>query len=231
MQQSADAMRRGGGADAGGKNDGRDARGRSGGGPDGSAGAGEHEQIARALDRTAEKLESAAPRPDDESRRLSGQLARAQELRERLESLTRDLERMEQGRVGPGKGGGTPGDLDRLRNEARRQIQEVRDLLRQTEQADEGTRARGGYGFTFEGQGMVLSAPGTEAWKQDFARWQELKRQATLALEGVESTIARKLRERESKDLLAAGVEDKPPAEYQTQVDSYFKALAAKKKP
>ena len=78
---------------------------------------------------------------------------------------------------------------------------------------------------------MVLSAPGSEAWKQDFARWQELKRQATMALESMESSIATRLREKESKDRLAAGIEDKPPAEYQAQVDSYFKALATKKKP
>ena len=37
----------------------------------------------------------------------------------------------------------------------------------------------GGSGFTFEGQGMTLSAPGTEAFKQDFARWEQLRQQAS----------------------------------------------------
>jgi hypothetical protein len=34
----------------------------------------------------------------------------------------------------------------------------------------------------------------------------------------------------QAKDRLAAGVDDKAPPEYQKQVDSYFKALAGKKK-
>jgi hypothetical protein len=78
---------------------------------------------------------------------------------------------------------------------------------------------------------MTLSAPGTEAFKQDFARWEELKRQATAALEHVESALAQKLRDRTSKDHLATAADDRPPAAYQQQVDSYFKALATKKKP
>ena len=76
---------------------------------------------------------------------------------------------------------------------------------------------------------MTLSAPGTEAFKQDFARWESLRRQATQALENVESALAKKLQEKQSKDRLAAGADDKAPAEYQKQVDSYFKAIAKKK--
>ena len=85
-------------------------------------------------------------------------------------------------------------------------------------------------GFTFEGQGMTLSAPGTQSWKQDFAKWQELKRQATTALDAAETTLAKKLDDKASKDRLAAGVDDRAPAAYQEQVNSYFKALAGKKK-
>ena len=39
------------------------------------------------------------------------------------------------------------------------------------------------------------------------------------------------LQTRQAKDRLAAGADDKPPAGYQQQVDSYFKAIAGKKKP
>ena len=77
---------------------------------------------------------------------------------------------------------------------------------------------------------MTLSAPGTEAFKQDFARWHELKRQAAAALEQVESTLAKKLQEQDAKDRLASGADDRAPALYQEHVDSYFKALATKKK-
>ena len=90
--------------------------------------------------------------------------------------------------------------------------------------------ARGGSGFTFEGQGMTMSAPGTEAFKQDFAKWEEMRRQATTALDRAEATLSKKLQAQQAKDRLAAGVEDKAPPEYQKQVDSYFKALATKKK-
>ena len=78
---------------------------------------------------------------------------------------------------------------------------------------------------------MVLSAPGTEGFKQDFARWQELTRQITLALDGVESALSKKLRETSSKDRLASGSDERAPAQYQEQVDSYFRALATRKRP
>ncbi len=91
--------------------------------------------------------------------------------------------------------------------------------------------AQGGSGFTFEGQGMILSAPGTEAFKQDFAKWEELRKQATAALERAESSLSKKLQAQESRDRLAAGVDDTPPAAYRQQVESYFKALATKPKP
>ena len=98
---------------------------------------------------------------------------------------------------------------------------------------DDPSFARGaGGGFTFEAaDSMTLSAPGTEAFKQDFAKWEEMRRQATQALDTVESTLSKKLQAKQAKDRLAAGADDKPPAGYQKQVDSYFKAIASKKKP
>jgi hypothetical protein len=117
-----------------------------------------------------------------------------------------------------------------LREQAAREIQEVRELLNQLAREDT-SNGHGGSGVTFESpEGMILSAPGTEGFKNDFAKWQQLKSQATQVLERVESTLAKKLQENESKDRLAAGADDKAPAEYQSQVDNYFKALATKKK-
>ena len=78
---------------------------------------------------------------------------------------------------------------------------------------------------------MTLSAPGTEAFKQDFAKWEELRKQATQALERAESSLSKRLQAQESRDRLATGVDDTPPAAYQQQVESYFKALATKAKP
>ena len=117
-----------------------------------------------------------------------------------------------------------------LREESLRQLRETRKLLDDLQRQDPGF-SKSGAGFTFEGQGMTLSAPGTEAFKQDFAKWEELRKQATQALERAESSLSSKLQAQQSRDRLAVGVDDTPPAAYQQQVDSYFKALATKAKP
>src|SRR5581483_9489816 len=138
------------------------------------------------------------------------------------------------GRSGEGAqpgGGGAGTDLAHLRDEYQRALQETRELTEQMRRDDPGSQSysRGGAGFTFEGQGMTLSAPGTEASKQDFAKWEDLRRQATQALEQAESTLSKKLQAKQAKDRLAAGADDKAPSEYQKQVDDYFKAIAKKK--
>ena len=90
----------------------------------------------------------------------------------------------------------------------------------------------GGGGFTFEAPTTSgLTAPGTEAFKQDFAKWEEMRRQATLALDNVETSLSKKIQAKQAKDRLAAGADDNAPAGYEKQVDSYFKAIAGRKKP
>jgi hypothetical protein len=248
MQQSASAMRAE--ADRGE----RDANGRDPGRT--KAAAESQREVARGFDKLADKLASADPTSDGESRRLSGQLARTRGLRERLDSLTRELDTLGQPNGRPGddprpsfqrgesaqasspavgrgarESSGSDAARARLSDQLNREIQQARELLDQLQREDKERTLGGGRGFTFEAPGnMVLSAPGTEAFKQDFAKWQELKKQATGALELAETALAKKLQEKQSKDRLAAGVDDKAPPEYQQQVDSYFKALAAKKK-
>ncbi|MBI3492067.1 MAG: hypothetical protein HY047_09835 [Acidobacteria bacterium] len=246
MQQAADALRSAAGESRG-------ARGRAAS-EEAKAQAASGQDLARALDRVADTLASATGAQDDESRKLSSQLARAQELREKLDAAGRELDRLgrqngagnapdrsarkspgETGRAGEGQqggGGGSGTDVNRLRQEYEQRLKETKDLLDQLRRDDPNgpTFARGGTGFTFEGQGMTLSAPGTEAFKQDFAKWEDLRRQATQALDNAESTLSRKLQAKESRDRLAAGTDDKAPPEYKKQVDDYFKAIAKKKK-
>jgi hypothetical protein len=258
--------------------------------------AGSQEEVARSLDRLADRLGAATGAGDDESKKLSGQMAKAQELRERMEEISKKLEQLGQagdrqgsqqgpkgqpgqqaqgsqgqpngqpgakpgeqsggqqggqsqagqsnsgqassqetsgqngGQSGQGSSPGSApgGEVSRLRDEYARQLRETRELLDQLRR-DDRAFGQGGAGLTFEGQGMVLSAPGTESFKQDFAKWDELRKQATQALELAESSIAKKLQTKEARDRLASGVDDHPPAEYTQQVDSYFKALAGKK--
>jgi hypothetical protein len=206
--------------------------------------AGAQQDIARLLERVADKLGAAAGAGDEEARKLSGQLARTQELREKLDQVGRSLESSaaqngrnpgdastrkavgESGRTGEGQRGAGGVNMTLLREESLRQLRETWKLLDDLQRQNPGF-SKSGAGFTFEGQGMILSAPGTEGFKQDFARWENLKRQAILALEEAESRLSRKLQANESKNRLAAGVEDRAPAEYQQRVDSYFKAIAA----
>jgi hypothetical protein len=209
--------------------------------------------MARELDRVADKLAAARGGADGESRKLSEQLARVQEQRDKLDAVSRELGKLgrqngatgsqqgnssqkspgQTGKPGEGQqggGGGSGKDLARLRDEYMRRLQETRDLLNQL-QRDDQSFSQGGAGFTFEGRGMTMSAPGTEAFKQDFAKWEDLKRQATQALDQAESVVSKRLQAKQARDRLAAGADDKAPPAYRKQVDSYFKAIAGKQKP
>ncbi len=149
--------------------------------------------------------------------RLQDALAKARELRQKLDDLTRELQQP-----------GARGDRRRLQQEAARQLQQVRDLIDQLRREDPAL-SRGGPGFTFEGQGMTFSSPGTEGFKQDLSRWQELRDQATRAIDRMSAAVVSRLDEKGQRDRLAAGVDDNAPPAYRAQVDAYFKAIAAKK--
>lgn len=246
MQQSADQMRAAGGSpgDRNSGSAGEKNRPEKGGGPAVSA----PQELARLADRAADRLGRAEGAGNDESRQLSEQLGRSQALREKLEQVSRAIESAgrqtgrtggaaskqkaagESGRTGEGRMGAGGTDMTTLREESLRQLRETRDLLDDLQRQDPSF-AKNGAGFTFEGQGLILSAPGTEGFKQDLARWDVLSRQATVALEQAESTLSKKLQANASRDRLAAGVDDNAPAGYRSQVDSYFKAIAAGRKP
>ena len=241
MQESADALR----ASANGSR----GRGRAPS-EEAKSQANVERDLARSLDTVAEARASANGTGDADSRKLSEQRARAQNLREQLAQSAAEMDRLAQqggqrsggrgqtgqsGRAGEGQqggGGGSGTDLAKLRDEYSRRLRETQQLLDDLRKQDPTgqTYSRGGPGFTFEKQGnMTLSAPGTEAFKQDYAKWEEMRRQATQALENVESALGRQIQAKQAKERLAAGADDKAPAEYQKQVDSYFKAIAKKK--
>jgi hypothetical protein len=246
MQQSAEALRNA--ADRGtGTQRGSGAPGARAGLEEAKRQQSTQQELARALDRLADRLggSSDAKEKNGESGKLSEQIGRTQELQDRLNSLTNELKELARssgrstGSQGQGQsdranqeraaGAGGSGDSARLRDEAQRALQETRELMEQLRRQDP-TISRGGAGFTFEGQGLTATAPGTEAFKQDFAKWDDLRRQATQALEAAQTSLSKKLQAKEAKERLAAGAEDKAPPEYQKQVDDYFKAIAAKKK-
>ena len=72
------------------------------------------------------------------------------------------------------------------------------------------------------------SAPGTEAWKQDFAKWDELRQQIAAALEKAETGTAARLREQRARDRLNAGAAQSVPDQYRRLVENYYRALASR---
>jgi hypothetical protein len=104
--------------------------------------------------------------------------------------------------------------------DAERQVQELRRENQglQTPQGEEGWwRSR--------------SAPGTEGFKQDFAKWESLRKNLLSALERVESDLSDRLRARENSERLNAGRHEAVPEAYREYVDRYYQSLATPRKP
>jgi hypothetical protein len=167
-------------------------------------------------------------------------------LREQLESVERSLEqlRAQEGRAGQPLGEGRDGRQAGTPREARdgrasdgeiaRLQQQLADEMRQArEQVD--ALGRGSPDMrgpsTPEAWQPSVSAPGTEAFKQDFARWESLKRSLLLALEKVERGLADELRQQASRDRLNAGASDAVPDDYRRLVDKYYRSLATPRRP
>jgi hypothetical protein len=185
-------------------------------------------EAARDLDQIADRLADARTAGDADAQRLASQLSRAEALRDRIESLSRDLERIDrEARRGSQTGSG---QVAGIRDELARQLEEARELLTEL-QRDNPDARRGSVGVTFEGQGMVFSAPGTEAFKQDFARWESLRREVTQALEAAGASIAARLAAQASRDRLTSGGDERAPSQYQDHADQYFRAIAGGRQP
>ena len=252
---------------------------------DASRSAREAEDIANQLEKLAERL-GAANGQSAESRRLSEQLARNRELRDRLKEVDRQLgemrrngderqqgqrgQRGEQNQQGQRSPQGQQGQEQQGQQDAQRSgqpSQQEGDQRSPSSQGQQGQTGQEGPGGTGRGgetqrtddQGRPweqarelvdqlrredgvgrntpemerfnpgLSAPGTEAWKQDFAKWEELKKQLEVALEKADTSLASQLREQELKDRLNAGATQAVPEQYRQLVDKYYRALASKK--
>ena len=95
------------------------------------------------------------------------------------------------------------------------------------EQLRQAVAGTSGAGSTPVGQMMVTAAPGTEAFKQDFARWESLHREVTLGLERYEASLSRRTIDKAARERLRSGGADATPPEYASSVERYFRALAA----
>jgi Domain of unknown function (DUF4175) len=119
--------------------------------------------------------------------------------------------------------GGSGGDVARLQRDVEEQMREAQrmteDLRRQNPGMQKG-------GSTPEDWQRSVSAPGTEGFKQDFAKWESLKKNLMLALEQTESKLSDQLRAREKVDRLNVGRYESAPESYRELVDRYYQSLA-----
>lgn len=126
--------------------------------------------------------------------------------------------------AGGGGGGGRLGELQRQAGEQAREVERLADRLRRDNPGMQGPN-------TAEDWWPSTSAPGTETWKQDFARWESLKKGLLSAVEKLETDVSSRQRERENRERLNAGGHDAVSEAYREQVERYFRALAAPRKP
>jgi hypothetical protein len=196
----------------------------------------------------------------DDTRQLAGDLDEVRDARERIARLERQLRDAQQGQQGQpqpsrgplnndaknagkagskgneggenqrgSQGGGQGGtDAARLQQQLSEEIQRTRDLLQRLQRGNPET---GGRTATPEDHEWSRSAPGTEAFKQDYAGWQSLAADVARALERAESSAAKRLSSALARDRLRAGGSERVPDAYRRQVSKYFEAIAVKKQP
>ena len=207
------------------------------------------QQLADTLDRVARRLNGAdAGGAKGDTRRLADQLDQVRDARDRLARLEQQLRDARGGKQSspssasaPASGSGgraaqsspdagtanATADVDRLQQEYAREAQRTRDLVDRLQRG--GDRQTGGGGSTPEQHEWSRSAPGTEAWKQDYAQWESLGKDVARALERYESGLADQLSRALTADRLRAGGSDRVPDEYQRRIANYFESIAKKK--
>ena len=211
------------------------------------------QQLADALDKVARKLNGAdAGGARGETQQLAGQLDELRDARERLARLERQIADAKQAaESGRGRDGAQPGragengqpqgqrgqggsqgegrgaDLQRLQQQYNQELQRTRELM---DRVQRGTPESGGRMATPEQHEWSRSAPGTEAFKQDYAAWQSLASDVTKALERAETSVAGRLSSAVAKDRLRAGGSERVPDAYRDRVSRYFESIATRKK-
>ncbi len=190
--------------------------------------------LAEVMARAALEIGAAPGEVSADARQWSAELGRAHDLRARLADLERQLDALEQvddaGRADePGAdAAGERGELARLAEAYERELRRAEDLL-------DGLRRENPSltGSLAAAQGLrdVRSAPGTEAFKQDFARWDELRAEVGVALERFEASRERLLEAEELIGRLSAGADDRVPDAYRALVEAYYEALAVRRRP
>jgi hypothetical protein len=193
--------------------------------PQGAAAA--EQQLARALDQIADGLGGGTA----DAAELSRQLDRSRDIRERLDRLERemrDADARSAGRQGQGRAAGTGAsdEQQRLREQYGKELQSARESLSRLERSSPGTGLGGGSPEEHEWSPVDQ---GTEAFKQDFSKWESLRKDIDTALDRYEASIISRAARKSLQDRLSAGASDRAPDDYRILIARYYEALAKKK--
>ncbi len=126
-----------------------------------------------------------------------------------------------------GSTGGSGGRVQQLQREANERAQEIERLSGDLRRENPGLQGPN----QEESWWRSVSAPGTEAFKQDFSRWESLKKNLLVSLEDVESKLSGELRAIENKQRFNAGGHETVSEAYRELVDKYYRSLATPRKP
>jgi len=190
--------------------------------------AAQAREMARALDRVAGQLGEAAGVSDREGERLSEALQRTGELRTQMAEAQRALEALAKEADTPDTDPDRQRRIERLQRDAQGRMGEARALAEGLQQSSPELRQAPP---TPEDWSPSLSAPGTEAFKQDLSSWESLKRQLLAAVDRTERRLTDALRARMLTDRLPAGGASQVSDEYRPLVDQYFQTLPTPRRP
>jgi hypothetical protein len=175
------------------------------------------QQVAQTLDGIVQTLGGTA---SAEARGLADQLDRSRQAREQLDALETQLRDAE--------ARGDEATAGKLREQLRQALGRAREEFGREAG---GTRAReGARGSTPEQQEPSLSAPGTEAFKQDRSGWESLKQDVDRTLEQHDAEVSRRLAKAIGEDRLNGGGSERIPEQYRRLVAKYYESLARVKK-
>jgi hypothetical protein len=225
-----------------------------------SAGEGGSRALSGLRDLQRQMEQRPAADQDAEMRKLADQLQRTRDQRQRLVDAERRFKeaarsapagqgdwagQADWGAAPPGErragdGSGKPGDARAQIGDTKAvstsgsqsalgQARDVymKELQRAAKLASGLQQEFAGVGRTPEGQQMVLSAPG---FHQDYTPWVELRRDVTLTLEQAESSLARKIQDRDARSWMHAGSDARVPDAYRSLVEQYYQAIAKGKR-
>lgn len=148
--------------------------------------------------------DEAARRLDDLQRQFGREADRARELANRQGGNERGQAGQQGGREGNQQGGAQSG-------------------------RDNGQQNDGRAGTPEDPRSASRSAPGTQQWKQDFSKWESMRKNVAQALESYEASLTAKLAETLAAERVHGGYDARTPEAWRKLVADYYEAIAKRR--